>query len=110
MLLGECLGGALYTQDFLRLCRQVGFLDPRTLSSAEIEVCGPVACLWMCKGLAWPPGSAGCLLPAPWRCLLLPALLTLHTSTHPRPSPLTATPPLLLLSTWRHSGAGPRAA
>lgn len=38
VLLGECLGGALYTQDFLRLCRQVGFLDPRTLSSAEIEV------------------------------------------------------------------------
>lgn len=38
MLLGECLGGALYTQDFVRLCREVGFLDPRTLSSAEIEV------------------------------------------------------------------------
>lgn len=38
VLLGECLGGALYTQDFVRLCREVGFLDPRTLSSAEIEV------------------------------------------------------------------------
>ncbi len=24
VLLGECLGGALYTQDFIRLCRQVG--------------------------------------------------------------------------------------
>ncbi|PSC70020.1 Arsenite methyltransferase [Micractinium conductrix] len=38
VLLGECLGGALYIQDFIRLCGQVGFLDPRTLSSAEIEV------------------------------------------------------------------------
>jgi hypothetical protein len=40
VLLGECLGGALYVEDFVRLCRSVGFLDPRTLSSAEIEV-GP---------------------------------------------------------------------
>ncbi|KAI3425191.1 hypothetical protein D9Q98_008960 [Chlorella vulgaris] len=38
VLLGECLGGALYVEDFVRLCRQVGFLDPRTLSSSEIEV------------------------------------------------------------------------
>ena len=38
VLLGECLGGALYVQDFLRLARQVGFTDPRQLSSAVIEV------------------------------------------------------------------------
>jgi hypothetical protein len=38
VLLGEGLGGALYVEDFVRLCRQVGFLDPRTLSTREIEV------------------------------------------------------------------------
>ena len=38
VLLGECLGGALYTQDFVRLCREVGFLDPRVLASNTIEV------------------------------------------------------------------------
>ena len=38
VLLGECLGGALYTQDFLRLCREVGF--PRALSSNAFEVRG----------------------------------------------------------------------
>lgn len=38
VLLGECLGGALYVQDFLRLCRQVGFTDPRQLSITPIEV------------------------------------------------------------------------
>eukprot|EP00887_Chlorella_sp_A99_P002978 scaffold24.g2978.t1 len=41
VLLGECLGGALYVQDFIRLCREVGFLDPRQLSSAAIEVTDP---------------------------------------------------------------------
>ena len=38
VLLGECLGGALYTEDFVRLCREVGFADPRQLSSSVIEV------------------------------------------------------------------------
>jgi hypothetical protein len=38
VLLGECLGGALYIQDFIRLCREVGFLDPRQLSIEPIEV------------------------------------------------------------------------
>lgn len=38
VLLGECLGGALYVQDFVRLCREAGFQDPRQLSSSVIEV------------------------------------------------------------------------
>jgi hypothetical protein len=35
---GECLGGALYEQDFLRLARGVGFGDPRRLASNPIEI------------------------------------------------------------------------
>lgn len=38
VLLGECLGGALYIEDFKRICHQVGFTDPRQLSIAPIEV------------------------------------------------------------------------
>ena len=29
MLYGECLGGALYVNDFISLAKKVGFLDPR---------------------------------------------------------------------------------
>ena len=36
-LWGECLAGAMYEQDFLRLCRSIGFTDPRVLHrSAEL--------------------------------------------------------------------------
>eukprot|EP00898_Chlorokybus_atmophyticus_P006822 jgi/Chlat1/7140/Chrsp57S06808 len=38
VLFGECLGGALYIEDFKRICHQVGFTDPRVLSTAPIEV------------------------------------------------------------------------
>jgi arsenite methyltransferase len=39
VLLGECLGGALYDQDFLRLARAAGFEDPRRLATpAFIEI------------------------------------------------------------------------
>lgn len=38
VLLGECLGGALYIEDFRRLCQSVGFTDPRKLSVEPIEV------------------------------------------------------------------------
>lgn len=41
ILLGECLGGALYTNDFIRLSRQAGFMDPRVLESEEIRVTDP---------------------------------------------------------------------
>lgn len=41
VLLGECLGGALYTGDFQALARKVGFLDPRRLSSEPVEVKDP---------------------------------------------------------------------
>ena len=40
VLLGECLGGALYIEDFIRLCRAAGFQDPRVLSIKETEVGG----------------------------------------------------------------------
>lgn len=36
MLLGECLGGALYTRDFIRLCHEAGFADPRVVESSPI--------------------------------------------------------------------------
>lgn len=38
MLWGECISGALYKGDFIRLAQQVGFQDPRSLSAAPIEV------------------------------------------------------------------------
>lgn len=38
VLYGECLGGALYWNDFLDLANQAGFLDPRLVASRPIEV------------------------------------------------------------------------
>lgn len=38
ILRGECLGGALYTEDFRRLLRDVGCLDSRVVSSCPIEL------------------------------------------------------------------------
>ena len=38
ILLGECLGGAMYIEDFKRLCASVGFTDPRVLEGHVIEV------------------------------------------------------------------------
>lgn len=41
MLWGECIAGALYTNDFIRFSRAVGFDDPRVLSSAPITIDDP---------------------------------------------------------------------
>ena len=41
LLWGECLSGALYIEDFIRICRQVGFPDPRVLEKAPIQVNDP---------------------------------------------------------------------
>ena len=38
ILLGECLGGAMYIEDFKRLCHNTGFNDPRVLAGHAIEV------------------------------------------------------------------------
>jgi ubiquinone/menaquinone biosynthesis C-methylase UbiE len=38
LLLGECLGGALYTEDFRRLMQQAGCADVRTLSSSPVPL------------------------------------------------------------------------
>jgi ubiquinone/menaquinone biosynthesis C-methylase UbiE len=38
LLLGECLGGALYIEDFRRLMRSVGCLDARVLGRRRIEL------------------------------------------------------------------------
>ena len=38
VLVGECLGGALYEQDFLRLCHDVGFADPRVMTRAPVAI------------------------------------------------------------------------
>ncbi|MHC4174021.1 MAG: methyltransferase domain-containing protein [Planctomycetota bacterium] len=38
VLLGECLGGALYYKDFERIARKVGFSDPRIVSKRTIEI------------------------------------------------------------------------
>ena len=41
LVLGECLGGALYIEDFRRLLRGVGCLDYRVVSSRRIELGSP---------------------------------------------------------------------
>jgi len=38
LLYGECLGGALYWNDFLPMAKQAGFLDPRLVTSRPITV------------------------------------------------------------------------
>jgi arsenite methyltransferase len=49
VLYGECLGGALYWNDFLRLARRTGFIDPRLTADNPLEVTDP--------GLAAKTGS-----------------------------------------------------
>lgn len=41
LVLGECLGGALYVEDFRRLLRSVGCLDYRVVSSQPIRLDNP---------------------------------------------------------------------
>lgn len=41
VLLGECLGGALYTEDFRRIMAGVGFLDARTVVSGPLAINNP---------------------------------------------------------------------
>ncbi len=41
ILYGECLGGALYWNDFLELARRIGFLDPRLVTDRPIAVTDP---------------------------------------------------------------------
>lgn len=41
VLLGECLGGAMYTEDFRRLMTKIGFPDLRVMTSSEIFVTNP---------------------------------------------------------------------
>lgn len=38
VLLGECLGGALYTEDFRRLLRGLGVLDHRVVSQSRLDL------------------------------------------------------------------------
>lgn len=38
VLYGECLGGALYWNDFLTLAKAAGFTDPRLVTDREIEI------------------------------------------------------------------------
>ncbi len=41
VLYGECLGGALYWNDFLRLSHQHGFADPRLTTDRPLEITDP---------------------------------------------------------------------
>eukprot|EP01102_Stenamoeba_stenopodia_P005155 TRINITY_DN15665_c0_g1_i1.p1 TRINITY_DN15665_c0_g1~~TRINITY_DN15665_c0_g1_i1.p1 ORF type:complete len:385 (-),score=65.17 TRINITY_DN15665_c0_g1_i1:37-1137(-) len=38
VLFGECIAGAMYVQDFKRLCHATGFTDPRIIDSHSIEI------------------------------------------------------------------------
>ncbi len=41
VLYGECLGGALYWNDFLRLARRAGFADPRRVEDRPLSITDP---------------------------------------------------------------------
>ena len=41
VLYGECLGGALYWNDFLRLAQRQGFADPRLVADSPITITDP---------------------------------------------------------------------
>jgi SAM-dependent methyltransferase len=41
VLYGECLGGALYWNDFLRLSREAGFIDPRLVNDRPLQITEP---------------------------------------------------------------------
>ena len=41
VLYGECLGGALYWNDFLRLAQRQGFADPRLVTDRPLEITDP---------------------------------------------------------------------
>eukprot|EP00873_Tetraselmis_striata_P046466 jgi/Tetstr1/466730/TSEL_011203.t1 len=41
VLWGECISGAMYISDFEREARKVGFIDPRILTSAPIQIHDP---------------------------------------------------------------------
>lgn len=41
VLYGECLGGALYWNDFLQLAKRQGFIDPRLVEDRPLEVTDP---------------------------------------------------------------------
>lgn len=43
VLYGECLSGALYWNDFLRLAKEAGFADPRLVKSSPITIDNPEA-------------------------------------------------------------------
>uniref|UniRef100_A0A7S3ABV5 Arsenite methyltransferase n=1 Tax=Rhodosorus marinus TaxID=101924 RepID=A0A7S3ABV5_9RHOD len=68
VLLGECLAGALYIEDFKRLCHHAGFTDPRMMSCCPIEVTD--------EGLADILGEAK-FYSITFRCFKLPELETL---------------------------------
>jgi SAM-dependent methyltransferase len=42
VLYGECLGGALYWNDFLNLAKKAGFADPRLVTDRALDVTDPV--------------------------------------------------------------------
>lgn len=68
VMLGECLGGALYIEDFKRICHKVGFTDPRELTREEIVVTDPDLKL-LCTGATFYSIT--------YRCFKLPQLETL---------------------------------
>ena len=64
VLVGE-IGGALYINDFLRLCHDVGFSAPRALTIRSFAV-------------SYSPSS---VMPCPWRCF--DSHISLPTSNQP---------------------------
>lgn len=41
VLFGECIGGALYTEDFLNITKNIGFAPPLQLQSSAVNINDP---------------------------------------------------------------------
>ncbi len=65
VLYGECLSGALYWKDFLRLAQAAGFADPRLVTSRVLEVSNPTLQQKLGQTRFWS---------ATWRLFKLPQL------------------------------------
>jgi len=65
VLYGECLSGALYWKDFLRLAQAAGFADPRLVTSRPLEISNPALQQKLGQTRFWS---------ATWRLFKLPQL------------------------------------
>lgn len=82
VLYGECLGGALYWNDFLRLARAAGFTDPRLVEDRPISVGDPRLAARV-EPIRFFPPRGGC---SGWKGSRTPARITAKPCSIAAPS------------------------